>query len=265
MEVIIRPDRNAAAELVARLVAAAVRANPKLVLGLATGRTMELVYSKLARMHSDEGLDFSLVRTFNLDEYVGLAPDNPCSYRHYMNRHLFSRINIDIRNTHLPDGMAADLGAECAAYEAEIAACGGIDLQLLGIGASGHIGFNEPLSALQSRTRDKTLAPATIAQNAPLFPDPSMMPARGITMGVGTILESKQALLLATGREKAGILAKAIEGPVTSMISASALQLHRKCCIIVDEDAASELQGHEYYRRLFQNEPEWREFRDKEM
>ena len=264
MEVIIRPDRNAAAELVAQLVARAVGANPKLVLGLATGRTMELVYAKLAQLHSTEGLDFSLVRTFNLDEYVGLAPDDPCSYRHYMNTHLFSKVNIDLRNTHLPDGMAADLSAECRAYEAQIAACGGIDLQLLGIGASGHIGFNEPLSALQSRTREKALAPATIAQNSPLFPDPSRMPARGITMGVGTILESKQAILLATGREKAAILAKAVEGPVTSMISASALQLHRKCSIIVDEEAASQLHGHEYYRRLFQNEPEWREFRDKD-
>lgn len=264
MEVIIRPDTASAANLVARLVAKSIRANPKLVLGFATGRTMEIVYAELARMNACEALDFSLVSTFNLDEYVGLPPTDPHSYRHYMNEHLFSKVNIDFRNTHLPNGMADDLAAECAAYEHAIADCGGIDLQILGIGASGHIGFNEPLSALQSRTREKALAPATIDQNSPLFPSPDQMPRRGITMGVGTILESKEAILLATGPEKAHILAQAVEGPVTSMISASALQLHHKCRIVVDEEAATELQGHEYYRRLFESEPEWEEFREQD-
>jgi len=142
-----------------------------------------------------------------------------------------------------------------------IAECGGIDLQLLGIGAAGHIGFNEPLSALRSRTREKALSPATIAQNAPLFDSPDQMPKRGITMGVGAILESRRCLLLATGAEKAAILAQAVEGPITAMVSASALQLHPSCRVIVDEAAAAHLRGTDYYRWIFQNEPEWAEFR----
>lgn len=262
MEVIIRPDKAAAANLVARLVARAISAKPNLVLGLATGQTMELLYSELSRMHRDENLDFSLVRTFNLDEYVGLRPEDPGSYRYFMNKHLFDRVNIDLRNTFLPNGMSSDLSSECKRYEQLIADSGGIDLQLLGIGDAGHIGFNEPLSALQSRTRAKALAPATLAQNSPLFSSPDLMPKRGITMGVGTILDSKEAILLATGVKKARILSLAIEGPITSMISASALQLHRRCRVVVDEDAATELKGHEYYRRLFDNEPEWQEFHD---
>jgi len=261
VEVIIQKDRAAAAALVAQVVARDLRAKPSLVLGLATGRTMELVYAELVRRHQQEKLDFSLCRSFNLDEYVGLAPEDPHSYRYYMNHHLFSRVNIDRRNTHVPNGVAADLQQECDLYERRIHECGGIDLQILGIGESGHIGFNEPLSALQSRTRMKALTPTTIRQNAPLFPKPEMMPRRGITMGVGTILESHRCILLATGREKAGVVAKAVEGPITSMISASALQFHPRCCFIVDEDAAAELQEKEYYRWIYANEPEWAEFR----
>ncbi len=261
MEVIIQHDEEAATVLAARIIARRLRAKPKLVLGLATGRTMERVYAKLAEMHRKEGLDFSLCQTFNLDEYVGLAPDNRDSYHFFMKEHLFSRINIDIRNTHLPNGMAADLEKECENYERLIANAGGIDLQLLGIGADGHIGFNEPLSALKSRTREKALTPATIRQNGPLFDSPDKMPRRGLTMGVGTILESKQCLLLATGAEKAEILARAVEGPITSMISASALQLHQRCCIVTDEAAASRLEEKDYYRWVFENEPEWADFR----
>jgi len=261
MEVIIKPDRAAATLLVARLVDRELRANPSLVLGLATGRTMEALYAELVRMHHEDGLDFSLCRTFNLDEYEGLAPDDPNSYRHFMHRHLFSKINIDRRNTHLPDGMARDLDAECARYEALIADCGGIDLQILGIGVAGHIGFNEPLSALRSRTREKALSPLTLKQNAALFSDPVQMPTRGITMGVGTILDSHSCILLALGRDKAAIVARAVEGPITSMVSASALQLHAKCRVIVDEEAASALEGQAYYRWIFDNEPEWDAFR----
>ncbi|MGC8742688.1 MAG: glucosamine-6-phosphate deaminase [Verrucomicrobiia bacterium] len=261
MEVIIRPDADAAAELVARIVADELRANPYLVLGLATGRTMERVYQRLVRMHKEEGLDFSLCRTFNLDEYVGLPPESPHSYRHYMNKHLFSQVNIDLRNTHLPDGMSQDLDAECRKYEQIIERCGGIDLQLLGIGRSGHIGFNEPLSALKSRTRVKALSPQTIEQNAPLFGDRSKMPRRAITMGVGTILDCRRCILLATGEEKADIIAKAVEGPITSMISATALQLHPRCTVVVDEPAAAKLQGSDYYRWIFMNEPEWAPYR----
>jgi len=247
--------------LVARLAARELRTNPSLVLGLATGRTMEAVYRILVRMHHEEDLDFSLCRTFNLDEYVGLSPEDARSYRYYMDRRLFSQVNLDKRNTHLPDGMAADLDAECREYELKIERCGGIDLQILGLGQAGHIGFNEPLSALRSRTRVKALSPVTIAQNAALFGGAGDVPRRAITMGVGTILESGRCLLLATGESKAEVIAKAVEGPITSMISATALQLHARCTVVVDEAAAGKLQAADYYRWIFANEPEWEEFR----
>jgi glucosamine-6-phosphate deaminase len=261
MEVIIRPDAEAATGLAAKVIAREIRVKPKLVLGLATGRTMERLYRNLVTMHREDGLDLSLLTTFNLDEYIGLPAGHPQSYRHYMNQHLFDHVNIDIRNTNLPDGMAVEIDAECDRYEQAIRDCGGIDLQVLGIGRSGHIGFNEPLSAMLSRTRAKVLTPTTIRQNAPLFDSPDEMPKRAITMGVGTILDSKHCLMLVTGSEKAEIVAKAVEGPVTSMISASALQLHPDCRVIVDEAAAGGLQNQEYYRWIFENEPEWQGFR----
>lgn len=260
MEVIIRPDHESACLLTARLIAKALRDNPRLVLGLATGRTMERVYQLLTEMHAKERLDFSQCRTFNLDEYVGLAETEETSYRFYMNKNFFSKVNIKIENTHLPDGKAANLDKECVRYEAKIRATGGIDFQLLGIGQDGHIGFNEPLSALCSRTRVKSLAPATIAQNFQPFGSPYSMPRRAITMGVGTILESRRCVLLATGESKANIIAKAIEGPITAMISASALQLHPRCTVIIDEQAAVKLQGIEYYHWIFEHEPEWQEY-----
>jgi glucosamine-6-phosphate deaminase len=178
-----------------------------------------------------------------------------------MTDRLFSQVNLDPRNTHLPDGMAKDLDAECRNYEEKIKRCGGIDLQILGIGQAGHIGFNEPLSALRSRTRVKTLSPITVEQNARFFGGADQVPRRAITMGVGTILECRRCILLATGASKAEVIAKAVEGPITSMISATALQLHPHCTVVVDEEAAANLQAHEYYRWIFENEPEWEEFR----
>lgn len=261
MEAIIRPDEDSAALLVAQIIARELRANPALVLGLATGQTMESVYRILARMHREDRLDFSLCRTFNLDEYIGLSPEDARSYRYYMNERLFSQVNLDQRNTHLPNGMAADLDAECCQYEDKIKHCGGIDLQLLGIGQAGHIGFNEPLSALYSRTRVKALSPVTIKQNAAFFGGADKVPRHAITMGVGTILGSSRCLLLATGKSKAEVIAKAVEGPITSMISATALQLHPRCTVVVDEAAAGKLQAADYYRWIFANEPEWKEFR----
>ncbi len=261
MEVIIQPNGETAADLVARIIARELRANPHLVLGLATGKTMELVYRHLVRAHHEQNLDFSLCSTFNLDEYVGLLPSDPNSYRHYMDHHLFRHVNIDPRNTHLPNGMAADLDEECRRYEASIKRFGGIDLQLLGIGKAGHIGFNEPLSALRSRTRVKALTAATLRQNAPFFGGEDKMPRRAITMGVGTIIEARRCLLLATGDLKAPVLAQAVEGPITSMVSASALQLHPHCTVVVDEAAAGRLAGKDYYRWIFDNEPEWEEYR----
>lgn len=262
MEVIILPDPQQAALLAARIIEKELGANPALVLGLATGRTMESVYACLVALHRERGLDFSRCRTFNLDEYIGIPAAHPGSYRTYMDQHLFHQVNLAPGSTQLPNGTAADLGSECRRYETLIQEAGGIDLQLLGLGGDGHIGFNEPLSALLSRTREKALTPATRQQNAPMFGgDPGRVPARAITMGVGTILDSRRCLLLATGAEKAAVLARAVEGPITSMVTASALQLHPKCQVVVDAAAAAELQGTEYYRWVFNNEPEWADFR----
>ena len=240
MEVVIQPSTAAAVELVAEIIAREVQAKPRPVLGLATGRTMESVYARLVAMHHAERLDFSGCHTFNLDEYVGLAGTDKHSYRHYMNRLFFNQVNIDLRNTHLPHGDARDLAAECERYERLILQAGGIDLQLLGIGQSGHIGFNEPPSEANTRTRVVTLAPETIRQNAPLFGD-DKMPSHAITMGVGTILASKKCLLLATGKSKASIISRAIEGAVSTGVPASALQLHPHCTIVLDEAAAGAL------------------------
>ena len=261
MEVIIQSNAQSAVNLVSRIVADALLAKPNLVLGLATGKTMEAVYKELVRIYQHGAIDFSQCHTFNLDEYVGLSPDDKHSYHFYMNNYLFGHINIKPGNTHLLDGTALHLQAECEQYEKTIKKVGGIDLQLLGIGNDGHIGFNEPLSALRSKTRSKALTPETLSQNAQLFEDKSAMPHRALTMGVGTILESKRCIMLATGKAKANIIAQAIEGPITSMISASALQLHPHCTVVVDENSGSRLQQTDYYRWIFNNEPEWEAYR----
>lgn len=262
MEILIRPDAGCVARLVARLVLDRVRVRPDLVLGCATGRTMEAVYDELVAGAAGLGVDLTRLRTFNLDEYVGLSPDDPRSYHHYMRARLFDRIGLAPDRSRLPNGVAADLAAEARAYEAAIAAAGGIDLQLLGLGETGHIGFNEPLSALMSRTREKALTPTTRAQNAEMFGgDPEAVPRRALTMGVGTILEAREVMLVATGRAKAEMLALATEGPITARISATALQLHPNCKVIVDEAAASALQGTDYYRFAYAHEPEWAAYR----
>ncbi len=261
MEVIIRPDAQSAANLTARLIACTMRTTPNPVLGLATGRTMLIVYSILVEMYRRGEVDFRNTTTFNLDEYVGIPSNSPGSYRTYMDKNLFKKVNIDGANTYLPDGMAADLNHECERYEQAILDAGGIDFQLLGIGRSGHIGFNEPLSAMRSRTREKALSPKTIIQNAPFFGSQDGTPRRAITMGVGTILDARRCVLLATGAEKARIIAKAVEGPITAMISATALQLHPRCTVIIDESAAVHLKNQDYYRWIFENEPEWDAYR----
>ncbi len=262
MEILIRPTAAHVARLVARIVADRVRANPELVLGCATGRTMEVVYDELVASHRGGTVDLTRLRTFNLDEYVGLAPDDPRSYHHFMRSRFFDPIGLPLARTRLPNGVATDLGAEARAFERAITEAGGIDLQLLGLGETGHIGFNEPLSALMSRTREKALTPTTRAQNAAMFGgDADAVPARALTMGVGTILEAREILLVATGPAKAAMLARATEGPITARISATALQLHPNCKVIVDEAAATALEGTEYYRFLYDQEPEWAAYR----
>ena len=257
MEIIIQRDAAAACLYAARFMAAVIRRQQRSVLGLATGSTPEKVYAELVRMHRDEGLDFGGVSTFNLDEYVGLAPAHPGSYRYYMARHLFDRVNLPPGSTHFPDGMAGDLVTECHRYEESIRSAGGIDLQLLGIGRDGHIGFNEPTSSLSSRTRIKTLTEQTIRDNSPHFGPGEKVPFHVLTMGIGTIQEARAVLLLAFGASKADAVAQMVEGPLTALVPASALQLHERAVVVVDEAAASKLARRDYYRWVFDHKPDW--------
>ncbi len=202
MRVIVERDKDGVSQRAAQFVANLVRQRPTCVLGLATGSTPLGMYAELIRMHREEGLDFSRVVTFNLDEYVGLSGTHPQSYRYFMQQNLFDHINIDPRDTHVPDGRALDFEAYCEQYERMIADEGGIDLQVLGIGSDGHIAFNEPGSSLGSRTRLKTLTEETVRDNARFFGSEQEVPRLAITMGVGTILESRQCLLLAAGEQQ---------------------------------------------------------------
>ncbi len=261
MDVIVRATTQDAVKLTARLMADELRKQPDMVFGLATGRTMEAVYAELARMHREEGLNFTHAKSFNLDEYIGLAGDDVNSYRYYMNKHLFNNINIRPENTFLPDGTAANPDREGRRYDEAINNAGGVTLQLLGIGRDGHIGFNEPGSSLRSRTRAVCLTPETYEQNSPLFARREDMPMRAFTMGVGTILESQKILMLVTGDEKAEILAAAVEGPLTAMVSGSAVQLHNDAVVIVDEAAGRLLKHRAYYDFSFQADPRWAAYR----
>jgi glucosamine-6-phosphate deaminase len=255
MEVIVQPTAQEAARIAAALVAKAVRRKPTLVLGLATGGTPLCLYDELVRLHREHGLDLSRITTFNLDEYLSLPPDHPASYRRFMQEHLFDRTNIDPRRTFVPDGLTRDIPRHCREYEELIRSCGGIDIQILGIGADGHIGFNEPTSSLSSRTREKTLAEQTRRDNARFFATPDDVPHHCLTMGIGTILDSRLCLLLAFGANKSGAVAAAVEGPVTSMVPASALQLHADAKVVVDEAAAAGLKLRAYYDYAFAHTP----------
>jgi glucosamine-6-phosphate deaminase len=251
VEVIILNSPAEVIEAGAAIVEAQVREQPYSVLGLATGGTMEGIYSLLAARQ----LNFSHVTTFNLDEYVGLEAQNPGSYATYMRRHLFDKVNLRTEQCHLLDGSTEDIPAHCAAYEKAIVDAGGIDLQLLGIGSDGHIAFNEPGSSLASRTRLKTLTPDTRANNAPHFPQGEMVPMHVLTMGIATIMEARRCLLLAYGRGKASAIAGAAEGPITASCPASILQMHPRCTVIVDEAAATDLRRADYYKFVYQNKP----------
>ncbi len=247
MEIIVKDSPEEMSKTAARVVARALNAKPNAVLGLATGSTPLGLYQELVRMHQEGGLDFSQVTTFNLDEYVGLTRKHPQSYHYFMHENLFKHINIPKQNIYIPSGTTDNYGAFCRWYEQRIEECGGIDLQILGIGSDGHIAFNEPTSSLGSRTRIKTLARQTIDDNARFFGSPDEVPVYAITMGVGTILEARKIILLAHGRQKADAVAAAIEGAVTSKITASALQLHRDVMFIIDREAASSLDMLDYY------------------
>ncbi len=247
MKILIHPDAARAADCVAGLLVARLRRQPDVVLGLATGGTMGQVYSRLIAVHRAGGVSFSQAQSFNLDEYVGLAPDHACSYWRYMREYLFDHVDMSPARAHLPKGDAADPEAEAARYEAAIVAAGDIGFQLLGLGANGHIGFNEPTSSLSSLTRIKTLTRSTRAANARFFDRADDVPRHAITMGIGTILRAEEVVLLACGAGKAQAAAAMIEGPLSAACPASALQWHRRVTVVLDEAAASRLMLRSYY------------------
>jgi glucosamine-6-phosphate deaminase len=257
MEIIILPTAAEASEVAARLIARQVREKPGSVLGLATGSTPCKLYQLLARMHREDGLDFSKATTFNLDEYVNLDPTHPASYHQFMEENFFSHVNLRRESVHIPDGMVADVPAHCAEYERAIHKAGGIDLQILGLGSDGHLGFNEPGSSLASRTRIKTLTERTRSDNARFFTGAQEVPHHVITMGLGTIMESRMCLLLAFGKGKAQAVAASVEGPVTASVPGSLLQFHPQVKVLLDAESASSLTRAEYYQGVYQNKPSW--------
>jgi glucosamine-6-phosphate deaminase len=255
MEVIIVKDYEAVSDRAAQVAIAALKRKPNLVLGLATGGTPVGLYRRLIQAHKNDRLDLSKAVTFNLDEYVGLGPDHPQSYRRFMGEQLFDHVNVNPANVHIPDGLAKNLTKHCAQYEKMIARAGGVDVQVLGIGRDGHIGFNEPGTSLGSLTHVTALTRETIQDNARFFETAEEVPHFAITMGIATILRARKCLLLVSGAAKAGVLAATVEGPVTSMVTASALQMHPDTVAIVDEPAASKLSLADFYRWQEQNWP----------
>ncbi len=260
MEVVIKKNGEECCSLAAKLIAGVVRQKPGAVLGLATGRTPELMYSELVRIYREEKLDFSKVTTFNLDEYVGLSPKHPASYAYYMQEKFFRHLHISPAQIHIPDGLSKNVPASCDDYEEAIRKHGGIDVQVLGLGTDGHIGFNEPSSSLSSRTRIKTLTQKTVEANRSQFSPEETVPRHVITMGIGTIMEARQCVMLAYGESKAEVVAKMVEGPITAVIPASILQLHPKVMVIIDEAASRKLRLIDYYQFVYKNKPEWQRY-----
>jgi glucosamine-6-phosphate deaminase len=244
MRVTVLADYDAVSREAARLVADAVAAKPDLVLGLAAGETQIGLYRALVRRHRAGGLDFARIVTFNLDEYLGIAEEHPASFRRFTAGHLLDPVGHPREKAHAPAGLPADCAAQCREYERAIIGAGGINLLLLGIGANGHIGFNEPGSSLHSRTREVALSAETVAaiRRRGVFGPGEPVPQRAMTMGIGTILEARRLLLMASGSAKAAAIAAAIEGPVTPALPASALQRHPDATILLDAAAASSLR-----------------------
>lgn len=243
MRIIIAKDYEDMSDRAAMIVAGQVCLKPGSVLGLATGSTPLLMYKKLVAMHRQAGLDFSGVVTFNLDEYLGLSPADENSYHRYMDHNFFSHVNIRRENINIPDGLAADIEAHCREYDEKIRLCGGIDLQILGIGTNGHIGFNEPDIKFEATTHKVKLDQETVAANARFFANPGAVPRYAVSMGIKTIMHARRILLLASGENKADVLSRTVCGGITPEIPASILQLHQDVTIIADHPAARRLQG----------------------
>jgi glucosamine-6-phosphate deaminase len=253
MLVLLKPNYEELSREAARIVANIVRINPDATLGLATGSTMLAMYKELVRLHKEQGLDFSKVVTFNLDEYLGLAADHPQSFHWFMQKNFFAHVNANPANVQIPDGtVSSDYEDYCLGYERAIRAAGGIELQVLGIGRNGHIGFNEPTSSFASRTRLKVLTNETIEDNRKFFSAGEEVPQCAVTMGIGTILEARKILILATGEAKAEAVAQAIEGPITASVTASCLQLHPDVTFVIDEAAGLQLKQRDYYVRVME-------------
>ena len=248
MEVLIFPDAQSLARKSADLVESQIKAFKDSVIGLATGSTPLGLYKELIDRHKTHGLSFKDVKTFNLDEYVGIPSNHAQSYRTFMDENLFDQIDIDKSNTQVPNGMAENPLDVGPAYEQLIQEAGGIDLQVLGVGTDGHIGFNEPTSSLGSITRVKTLTKQTIVDNSRFFAPDEFQPKLAITMGIKTILDARRILLLAHGENKAVAIKSMVEGPLSAMCPASALQLHQRTTILIDEQAASKLTLKGYYK-----------------
>lgn len=257
MEVVIVPDAKAGGELIAETIAALIARKPDALLGVATGSTPLPIYRALAERVAGGGLDVGELRVCQLDEYVGLPKGHPESYRSVIAREVLEPLGLGLERFLGPDGTSADIPAACAAYDAALAAAGGVDLQILGIGTDGHIGFNEPCSSLASRTRIKTLTPQTREDNARFFDSLDEVPHHVITQGIGTILEARHLVLLATGSGKAEAVAATVEGPLAALVPASALQLHPHATVVADEAAAAQLKHSDYFRATYAAKPAW--------
>ncbi|MEU6734454.1 glucosamine-6-phosphate deaminase [Streptomyces physcomitrii] len=258
MEVVIVPDAAAGGELIAGAIAGLLARKPEALLGVATGSTPLPVYRALAARVASGAVDASRARICQLDEYVGLPAGHPESYHAVLLRQVLEPLGIDESSFMGPDGSAEDVAAACRAYDAALTAAGGVDLQLLGIGTDGHIGFNEPCSSLASRTRIKTLTEQTRLDNARFFGDDiEQVPHHVITQGIGTILDARHLVLLATGEGKAEAVAQTVEGPLAAVVPASALQLHPHATVVVDEAAASKLKHADYFRHTYAEKPSW--------
>jgi glucosamine-6-phosphate deaminase len=257
VEVIILPTPEDVGRVAAARVAAVVARKPDAVIGLATGSSPSGLYADLRRRVDAEEISFAEARGFALDEYVGLALAHPESYASVIARDVVRPLGFDPARVRVPDGRAADLRRAAEDYERAIREAGGIDVQILGIGANGHIGFNEPTSSLASRTRIKTLAPATRQANARFFDHADEVPTHCMTQGLGTILDARELVLVAQGEGKAAAVAGAVEGPLSAFVPGSALQLHPHAVVVVDEAAASMLALADYYRHTYEGKPEW--------
>ena len=254
MRIVVLKDADAVARYGAKIIVDTVNKKPSLTLGLATGSSPIKLYKNLIAANERGEVSFKQTTTFNLDEYLGLDGEHPQSYRYFMNQQLFNAIDIDISNTFVPNGDTQNPLDTCAQYETLIQQRGGIDLQLLGIGRNGHIGFNEPSSSLVSRTRVKTLTKDTVEANKHFFSDGEFQPHLSLTMGIGTILEAKQIVLIATGPDKAEAIKNTIEGPVSAYCPASILQMHANVTIVVDDDAALGLKDVAFYAHIEQEQ-----------